>query len=496
MGADLDTYAERAERFCEELDREHYLHFAGHKQSFEIQSIYERHADLFGRDAVELLREAVAGARGEIASRLRYLLQFAVEGHLGEATRREAEELAEREASLEVDVGGERLPYRSVAVAQANEPDPGRRADLDEARNELLAKRLNPLHREAFDRVRELVVELGWRSYADAFAELRGIDLHGVATQATRFLRDTDQVYERIVGPELERAGVPAFGELRRSDMPRFFRAPELDRSFDAARLVPSLAETLAGMGIALDRQPNVHLDTESRATKSPRAFCATPRVPEEIYLVVAPVGGRDDYAALFHEGGHTEHYAHTDPGLPFEFRHLGDNSVTESFAFLLEHLTADPDWLATHLDVGDPEPIVAHARAAKLVMLRRYAAKLAYELELHGAAPDLDALPSRYADLLGGATRVVDWPAVSWLADVDPGFYVACYLRAWALETAWRRSLRERLGERWFESPGAGAWLGELWSEGQRLGGDELLRETLGELLGFGALTAEFTEM
>ena len=58
---------------------------------------------------------------------------------------------------------------------------------------------------------------------------------------------------------------------------------------------------------------------------------------------MVPRVGGREDYAALFHEGGHAEHYANVDAELPFEFRHLGDNSVTESYAFLLEHLTEQP---------------------------------------------------------------------------------------------------------------------------------------------------------
>jgi hypothetical protein len=493
LPAALDTYTQEAERFCEELDREHYLHYAGRKRSYEIEPIYERHADLFGREAVERVREASIGAQGEDARRLRYLLQFAVEGHLGQATRKEAEALAEREAGLELELDHARVPYRSVPVVQANEPDPERRAALERARNELLDEQLNPLYRAAFDRVRELIAGLGWGSHAEAFAELRGVDLRSLAEQMERFLSETDDVYEAIAAPELERAGVPALGELRRSDMPRFFRAPELDRSFGEDRLVSSFGETLAGLGIALDRQPNVHLDTERRVTKSPRAFCATPRVPDEVYLVVAPVGGRDDYAALFHEGGHTEHYAHTDSALPFEFRHLGDNGVTESFAFLLEHLTSDPQWLAVRLRASDPEPIAAHARAAKLVMLRRYAAKVAYELELHDSDPDLDAMPDRYARLLGDATRVAEWPAVSWLADVDPGFYVACYLRAWALETAWRRALRERFGQRWFESAEAGGWLRGLWRHGQRLRAEELLQEALGEQLGFEALAAEF---
>jgi hypothetical protein len=284
---------------------------------------------------------------------------------------------------------------------------------------------------------------------------------------------------------QLERAALPALGELRRSDLPRFFRAPDLDELFPAEPLIESFEATLAGLGIDLASQQNVHLDTERRPTKSPRAFCSTPQVPGEVYLVIAPTGGRDDYGALFHEGGHTEHYANTAAGLPFEFRQLGDNSVTESFAFLLEHLVADEAWLREGLGIDDPEPAVEHTRAFRLVMIRRYAAKLAYELELHGASPDLGAMPGRYAELLSGTVRV-QWPRTSWLADVDDGFYAACYLRAWALETHWRAALCERFGERWFSRHEAGEWLRDLWHQGQRLNADELLAETLGEELDF----------
>ena len=201
--------------------------------------------------------------------------------------------------------------------------------------------------------------------------------------------------------------GLPPLGELRRSDLPRFFRAADLDSAFPADRLVASFAETLDGLGIDLSGQANVHLDAEPRRTKSPRAFCANTRVPDEVYLVIAPIGGRDDYAALFHEGGHTEHYANTDPGLAFEFRHLGDNSVTESFAFLIEHLVEDRAWLREGLGVEDPGAALAHARALKLLFVRRYAAKLAYELELHGPSPRLAEMPGRYAELMSAAVRV-----------------------------------------------------------------------------------------
>jgi hypothetical protein len=483
---ELDRYRERAESFGEELSREYYRHLAGHNRELDIERIYEEYADLFARDSVVALRElAGSAANGDGGRRLRYLLHFGFDGLVGMETRAEAAELAGLEASLEVDPGDGAVPYRAVVIEQANEVAADRRAALEGARNAVLEEHLNPIYRRALERAHDLCGEFGWPSYATAYAELRGIDLAGLREQTAEVLAATDDAYGSLIDPQLERAGLPELGALRRSDLPRYFRAAGLDGLFPANRLIESFEATLAGLGIDLADQPNVHLDTESRPTKSPRAFCSTPRVPEEIYLVIAPTGGRDDYGALFHEGGHAEHYANTAGGLDYEFRKLGDNSVTESFAFLIEHLVSAPIWLRERLGIDDPARAVEHSRAVRMVMLRRYAAKLAYELDLHAASADLARMPRRYSELLSGAVRV-PWPSASWLADVDDGFYAACYLRAWALETHWRAALEARFGERWFASREAGEWLRGLWRHGQRLDADELVREVLGEELDF----------
>ncbi len=98
------------------------------------------------------------------------------------------------------------------------------------------------------------------------------------------------------------------------------------------------------------------------------------------------------------------------------------------------------------------------------------------------------------YARRLSDAVHV-DWPKVSWLTDVDPFFYVARYLRAWALETHLRAGLRDRFGEAWFDEPGAGSFLRELWSAGQGAdGGEGILDRLGGTSLDFGAVRAEVT--
>ena len=491
MSWDLGEYRREAEEFLEELSREYYLQGAGHKPDLAIEPIYERHESLFEREAVDRVGEARRAATGEEETRLRYLHQFALDGYLGARTRELEARLADLEASLEIEVDGEAMPYRMAPVIQANEEDGDRRAAIEAARSAMLDERLNPLYLEDLESSHAACIELGWPSYLDAYCDVRALDLRALAAELEEFVGATEADYARTVDPELERTVGARLGELRRSDLARFFRAAHLDALFPSDQMVPALRRTLSGLGVDLDAQSNVTLDTETRPTKSPRAFCSTPRIPQEIYLVIPPIGGREDYAALFHEAGHTEHFACTHTDLAFEFRHLGDNSVTESFAFLFEGLTAAPDWLETLLDAGDAAEAIEHARAARLVILRRYSAKIAYEVELHGPGADLSAMPERYATLLGDRIGV-PWPRENWLSDVDPGFYVACYLRAWALEVDWRAALRDRFGDAWFESAEAGNWLRGIWAQGQRFDADPLLAGATGGALDFGQLASE----
>jgi hypothetical protein len=471
----FDAYRREAEAFVSELGLEHYLHFAGLKPNLEIEPVYESHAVLFTQEAVDGLRAAANPT----------LLEFCVEGLAGRATTAEAAELAEREAAIELDVDGTSVPFRRAPIEQASEPDPDRRERLEQARIEATEERLNPLHRTVIDRTHALAGELGWPSMTAMCSDISGIDLRALSARAESFLAATEEEFERVVRPMI--AAEVGAERLRRSDLPAFFRAPSLDAHFPAEPLVESLATTLSDLGI--DAWERVTLDAEGRPTKSPRAFCAAVRVPQEVYLVISPHGGRDDYETILHEAGHSQHFAHVREGLDFEERHLGDNSVTEAYAFLMQRLAGEPGWLARHLGVADPAPIVNHARAAKLLLLRRYSAKLAYEVELHDAPSNPSALRTEYARRLSEALQV-EWPEGTWLSDVDPFFYAARYLRAWALEAELAEELSTALGPEWFTAREAGERLLELWSKGQPWSAADLL----GREPDFTALTNELT--
>ena len=336
----LDEFRDDADRFIAELDEEYYLHYAGHKESLEIEPIYERHEELTKLETARGLE----GAPTE-------LWRFACEGYLGNLTREHQEKIAQVEAELEVDVDGEQIPYRMLRVVMSNEPDRDRRERLEQARLQLLDEQLNPVYLDAAKIDREAVGRLGAPTYYELYKRF-GFRLDELAAECEALLDETERLWEES-GDRLfrERLGI-GLGDARPSDVSRLFRAPELDQAYPSDRMLPALEATLRDLGIDLGAQENVHLDLEQRPGKSPRAFCSPIEVPGRVMLVIQPIGGHDDWEALFHEAGHTEHFAHTSPDLPMEAKRLGDMAVTEGWAMLMQHLVDEPAWLNRRLDV------------------------------------------------------------------------------------------------------------------------------------------------
>jgi oligoendopeptidase F len=372
-------------------------------------------------------------------------------------------------------VDGEEIPYRMLRPTMSNEPDRQRRSRLEDARNALTEEHLLPIQLEAAQVEREAVGRLGAPDYAELHRRF-GFRLEELAEQCRAFLDSTERLWENA-GDRLFRARVGVgLAEAERYDVGRLFRAPEWDQSFPGDQMLPALEATLADLGVDMKAQENVELDVEQREHKSPRAFCAPIEVPQRVVLVIQPIGGVDDWRALFHEAGHTEHFAHTRADLSVEERRLGDYAVTEGWAMLMEHLVQDAAWLNRRLDVPRPADFVAESATGLLYLVRRYCAKVLYELELH-QAPDPMPLRPRYVEILADALKIEPSPT-DYLGDVDAGFYCTEYVRAWAFEAQLKQFFREQFGSTWFTRRDAGSLVRELWSEGQRPTADEILKE------------------
>ena len=320
--------------------------------------------------------------------------------------------------------------------------------------------------------------------------ELSGIDLGALAAQTEAFLAATEASYEatrRAAAASRDRHG------LRRARSAPTWRRSSARRRWTrvpGGAAPAHLRGDARGPRASRTAAPgNVILDAEPRPKKTPRAFCAPVRVPEEVYLVLTRIGGREDYETLMHEAGHAEHFSHVDPALPgrapLPRRQLGHRG------------------LRVPLPAPDRGPRVARApargrRSRSRSSSRRArrssstcgatARSSAYELELQGEGDGRRAGRAlRAAAVRGGARRLA-------ARELAQRRRPVLLLRGVPARVGARDAPAPRAAASASASSGsrirrAGELLRELWSAGQREPAHELLRRLTGAELDFSAL-------
>ncbi|HUF28977.1 MAG TPA: hypothetical protein VMM18_18490 [Gemmatimonadaceae bacterium] len=491
----VEALREGGESLMQEVSREYYLAHAGHKATAELRPIYERHAAVLDDEALAMAVDAFRGASegGEERRSARLLLEWLVDAQASRLLAAEDEREIAWESSAVVRLSdGRTIPYQRAAIEIANATDRGERLMVDEARAALVERELAPLKQERLEREKDFVESLDLApGYIATFEALSGIDLGALAPECEAFLRDTQAMWDDV-HPEFVRRGLGIEPrEATRADALALMRAREFDQYFPGDRMEGAVRRQHREMGIDPDAAGRIRFDIGEREGKRSRAFCAPVQVPHEVYLVLRPHGGQTDYTTFLHELGHALHFAYIRPDLPFEYRWLGDNSITESYAMLLDHRMQDGGWLMryTELDRRSAESYLRAAAFEELQFLRRYAAKLLYEVRLYSGDVPWDSLPDLYVDTLSGATSF-RYRRADAFVDVDPRFYAARYLRAWQLQALIADTLVERYDQDWWRNPRAGPWMMQaLFSEGQRELAGELAERIAGRALSFAPL-------
>ncbi len=463
-----------------EFATEDRLSGAGLKGEQDLHGVLEKYAWLYERGVVRRMQEAYRSeADLHLKERLRRVYYYLLDGYLERRTAAMEDAIASFEMDATSEVGEDLISYHDIPALITVEPDFEKRNRLRETFLRIVEK-TNPERSIILQiRLEILQVEFGYTSYAAYVSEKKCLDHHRLLSRLEKLLQQTEDMYEAHMCRWVEETTNRKFGEIGDHHFSYMAGIHRYDTYFESNRLIEVYKRTLADMGLNRWAQENIHLDAEERPAKDPRPCCYVPDPPGEVHLVIKPVGGFEDYVNFFHEAGHAQHYANEDSTLDYVDRAMPTSyALTEVYAFLMQNLTQNKAWLRNI--AGLPEEaarrVIYHAKLTDLYFLRRYVAKLKYELDFYKEPENEERNRRLYAICLSSVTGFLS-PPENYLRDIDSDFYSADYLRAWITEAMLRRHLEGTFGEEWFARSEAGAFLLELWSKGESLENEDVSR-------------------
>jgi hypothetical protein len=443
----------------------------GEKERSEAAAIVAKYADLFTPEQLDALRAAEQAEHdGSARERLYRLRKSCERGLLARDLVHMQDEVQNELLAIRVEFRGESIPLRTADAKLAVLDEYDDREELGEIHADATATMNEPRLEvaRAAEKVRTELTGIEdpvLRSEDDkgiSLRQLADVVADGSALVEDSYVEMRDRWFERLLGPDRPASPASYHAAYVR-------RLSPLADSYPKERGVEVCLATLAELGFDLAGDSNIRTDLDDRPQKSPRACVIASDPPTVVHLITRAQGGLPDYRSFMHEAGHALHYAGVDPELPYSFRALSrDNALTEIYAFLVESVTREPSWHEQYFDLS-PKQAAEHAEATIFLhgyLFRRYTAKLQYELDFWSRFPEDGGTPEGYADRLTEATGYVYRPD-GFVADMDPGFYSADYLRAWIRSAQVRSYVIGEVGEEWWRDQTTGDLLRKLFWEG-----------------------------
>src|SRR2546421_2882051 len=299
--------------YCSAVELAHYQHRAGFERELNLEQIYDRYGILFTRDAINDLEHAcheTSEQRETERTSLNNLIAVARAGYLDARARELTDELARCTSAASVTWNDESVPVNNIPKIISNEAVATRRRELAARWMDAL-RDCDDLRAARFETFHESARTLGFDSYRALLSDITGVDYERLATATRQFLARTESAYTSTLARAVARdlPGV-SFDDLQYADYFYFRRMARLDPFFPSHELMATYSAAMADLGIHVEQQSNIHIDDVDHPFKNPRAACFRIKPPDDVRLLIAPVGGASDYTVLFHEAGHAQHFA------------------------------------------------------------------------------------------------------------------------------------------------------------------------------------------
>jgi hypothetical protein len=367
-------------------------------------------------------------------------------------------------------VNGEKIYFKDILYwCQKRSDHPGRL--LLEKESSSLCKFLKPFALSFWEVFLKLLTEdFGYGNYADYCRDKKRIDYDAYIHKVHDLLEKTEALYlEAMEGWVQKSLGLP-LSELNRFDSIYLLGLGELDHLFpQRIPLVEHLDFFRRFWSIEVAATPGLHLHIDYSPHKSSQAMSFALKIPQDIHLVMNPQGGWIDLETLFHEMGHALSNVFTSPDLsPPEKDFFTSNTLSETYAFLIQNICFSPPFLERQLGLGpnDIDRVTFYKTLKDLSVFRRYAGKFLAEYEMF-AGNDLEN-GDIYANLLEKYTGFTYRPETQ-LFDLAPEFYALDYLISWIAEANIEKMLRQNLGSEWMFKRETAEILKEWWQCGNR---------------------------
>jgi hypothetical protein len=485
MGLTVEEIRDRAERFRAAVIEEMLEGRSGRKPWPELTPLFATQTVLAWTATSPTIERELAGASGERERRLRRLLGWAAEHQVRSDVAALDDEFAMWSATASIELDGRRVPVRQLGSMIETAADRDERRRLASRRAGAFEE-IAPLQLDRLNLWRTSAEELGYGRYREAVQRLSGLNLAFLAREARHLLDRTEEIYRAELERQLRRHVAIGVEEAEDHDVARLGRMDWLSVPCEEGAILDTVRADLAEGGIELEGGGRVDLQVEPFPGPGMRPACAPVRVPGRVVLFVTPTSTPRACRRLLREIGRALHWSRTDPSLPLEYRAIGDVSVAEAQGFLFSNLALSSAWVEANRGLGG-ETLAEYLRLAALLDLyetRRVAGRLLFDLELcESDRPG--TLGARWAELMTGATGIGHDPR-RYLERLGQRFGAARELRGRMLGALLERELRERHGEAWYRTTGAGDLLREWWSGGLSRDAGELA-----ELLGAPGLDA-----
>jgi hypothetical protein len=190
---------------------------------------------------------------------------------------------------MRIEWCGERVSPESISFRLSTESQKVRRNEL--AR--LWTKALAACDELRFARLHRLHIgagKLGFASYGDLIAEATRTNLSQVRLDAEALLKQTEALH-RLALSSLVKRELPAVSasELNFADLAYLERVPWLDKFFLAQNWATTYAKMMDGLGIRVDKQPNIQIALADSSLRDRPAMCLPVNPPGDVRLVCSP---------------------------------------------------------------------------------------------------------------------------------------------------------------------------------------------------------------